>query len=157
MVRKRHIKILQLIGHIDHLKDMLPNTPTSIILSMHHLSHDYASVSLRGPLEMLLNLSHESISTCRRLRKSSPYGSIDRVVHNHQCHSIIALPLSIHLLILSLAVSQGGVITTFGNRLLRFVFTKKRYLSIIARTSMRSDFHLAKLVSQASRYHSCTS
>jgi hypothetical protein len=57
-----HLKILQLIGHINPLNDMLSNTPMSIILSMHHLSHEHASVSLRGPLEMLLNLSHESLT-----------------------------------------------------------------------------------------------
>jgi hypothetical protein len=78
-----HLKFLQLIGHINHIKDMLLNTPTSIILSMHYFSHKHASVSLRGPLEIFLDFSYESLRTCRRLRKRSSYGGVDGVVHNY--------------------------------------------------------------------------
>jgi hypothetical protein len=63
-----------------------------------------------------------------RLRKSSSYGEADRVVHNHQCHPIGPLPLSIHLLILSLVMSQREVIITLNHQLLRFVLMEKTIL-----------------------------
>jgi hypothetical protein len=59
---KRTFKVLQLVGHVNHLKNVLTHIPTPIILGLHQFAHEDAGVSFRGTLEMFFNFIHESLA-----------------------------------------------------------------------------------------------
>jgi hypothetical protein len=122
--RKRTFKVLRLVGHVNHLKNVLTHISTPIILGLHQFAHEDADVSFRGTLEMFFNFSHESLGIVSSLRKSSSNSRIDDIVHNHECNLVRSLPLGLSFLILSLLKRNGSVISTLSNGLNRLILTE---------------------------------
>jgi hypothetical protein len=122
--RKRTFKVLQLVGHVNHLKNALSHISMPIILDLHHFSHEDADISFRGSLKMFFNFGHESIGIFSSLRKSPSNGEIDDIVHNHEYHHVRSLPLGLSFLIVSLSKHKGGVIITLSDGINRLVLTE---------------------------------
>jgi hypothetical protein len=100
---------------------VLSETSTSIILGLHHFSHEDANTSFRGSLKMFLNLGHESLGILWILRKSPSYNGINGIVHNHKCHPVRPLPLGLNFLLVILLKHRGDVIIILSDELNRLV------------------------------------